>query len=206
MSRIEITTLLTTLCLAGCGGASDAPLEPEETVTGLEGEPSDTSGSSSTTSDSDEAFYDCEESDFEVILPLTGPGVGPDGQLLELEQDRYVLHTTQMVARPEASQEALALSIAVIGALNEIPGFVAVSASRSEACGYLRTLGIWESEQAMYQLLATPEHVVAMERTLELSFTGKTTHWEATAEETRAFDWETTRRKLAEVEPSPVYQ
>ena len=205
MSRIEITTLLTTLCLAGCGGASDAPLEPEPEAiaTSSEGGQSDTSAS--TTSD-DEALYDCDEADFEVILPLNGPGVGPDGQLLALEHDRYVLHTTQMVARPEASQEALALSIAVIGTLNEIPGFVAVAASRSEACGYLRTLGIWESEQAMYQLLATPEHTTAMARTLELSFTGKTTHWEATAEETRAFDWETTRRKLAEVDPSPVYQ
>jgi hypothetical protein len=48
-------------------------------------------------------------------------------------------------------------------------------------------------------------HARAMAATTELSFTGRVTHWSATAAEANAYTWEVARAKIADVEPSAVY-
>ncbi len=154
----------------------------------------------------DESAYGCEETDLQVILPWTGPGASTAGELDPLNSNEYVLHATWLVARPGMEQEVIARSVDIVGAIRDIPGFVAASASRSERCGYLRTIGIWESDAAMYQLLTKSEHMEAVRETTRLSSTGKTTHWTGTAADARALDWEVSRAQLDAIPVSPAYQ
>lgn len=156
--------------------------------------------------DADESAYGCEETDRQVILPWTGPGASTPGELDPLDSDEYVLHATWLVARPGMEQEVIARSIDIIAAVRDIPGFVAASASRSERCGYLRTIGIWESDAAMFQLLTSSAHIEAVLRATTLSSTGKTTRWTGAAADARALDWDVSRARLDEVPVSPAYR
>lgn len=148
----------------------------------------------------------CEETDREVIVAWTGPGASPDGELLELGEGPYWLHSTWAVAAAQQESEFLAHATAVIAATQEIPGLVAVTASRSERCGGLRTLGVWESQEAMFQLLSSPAHIEAVNQAARVSSIGKTTSWEGTVEEAQSLDWDMGRAKLLEVPTSPAYE
>jgi hypothetical protein len=145
-------------------------------------------------------LYQCEETDFEVIVPLVGPGVTADGQLAPLQADTYVLHTTQLVVRPGAEGDAIQVSARIVGDATQLPGLIAMAAAGSESCGYLRTYGIWENEEAVLSLMATPSHGEAVSRTAELALSTKLLSWQASRDEAAGFDWDAARAKAAEVE------
>lgn len=196
-------TLLIPLVAACAHSAAEAGDTTEDDVTGIE----TTTAETDDTGDIPEADPAelCEETDLEVIVPWAGPGVTDTGELGPLTREDYTLHSTWAIPSPGKEQEFLTMAVAVIGAAQGIPGLVAISASRSERCGSLRTIGIWESPMAMFQLLATPEHASAVTRAAEVSTTGKTTSWAASADEARALEFEVGRAKLAQVPTSPAY-
>lgn len=117
----------------------------------------------------------------------------------------YVVHTTQLLVKPEGRDEVFALTSDILASIMELPGFVALSLSGSDACGNVRTLGVWDSEEAMYAFVAGDAHQNAMARTTAVSFTGKVTHWAATAAEVEALDWDVAKGRIASAEPSPFY-
>ena len=49
------------------------------------------------------------------------------------------------------------------------------------------------------------EAAKAMGMTTVLTYTGRVTHWSATAEEANAYTWDVARAKIADVEPSAIY-
>jgi heme-degrading monooxygenase HmoA len=155
-----------------------------------------------------EALYACEELGFTEFRPLTGSefDLAQGGFLVDPAQTSYVVHTTQIYVSAEKQGDFLAAFGDVAAQLAETEGLVAWAVSGDEACGVNRTLGIWESEQAMYAFVGSGAHATAMGLTTELSLTGKVTNWEATAGEVEALDWDVARTKLAEVEPSPIYR
>lgn len=167
----------------------------------------ETSGSESTGGAIDvDALYDCEDPDFQVIQPLTGPGIDPmTGTLLEPMQDTYVLHTTQILVKPEELDAFLQLSGGVIEQLLQTEGLVGFALAQEPNCGFSRTMGVWESEQAMLAFVGSGAHAQAMVRTTEVSITGRTTAWTATAAE-MPLTWEQALAAIADVEPSPIYQ
>ncbi len=201
--RHSIFLLMTPLLAAACVQPSTSTSALPDDTTEAETTEVD-SDSSSDAPDVDPAEL-CEETDLEVIVPWSGPGVTTPGDLGPLVKEQYLLHSTWAIPAPGKEQEFLSMAVAVVGAAQQIPGLVAVSASRSERCGSLRTIGIWESPTAMFELLAAPEHVDAVSRTTEVSTTGKTTSWMASVEEAQALDFEAGRAKLAEVPTSPAY-
>jgi quinol monooxygenase YgiN len=152
-----------------------------------------------------DALYDCEDLDFQVIQPLTGPGIDPmTGTLLEPMQATYVLHTTQILVKPERLDEFFQLSGAVIQQLLQSEGLVGFALAQEPNCGFSRTMGVWESEQAMFAFVGSEAHAQAMTHTTEVSITGRTTAWTATADE-MPLTWEMALAAIADVEPSPVY-
>lgn len=155
-----------------------------------------------------EALYACEELGFAEFRPLTGRefDLAQGGFLVDPAQTSYVVHTTQIYVSAEQQGDFLAVFGDVAVQLADTEGLVAWAVSGDEACGVNRTLGVWESEQAMYAFVGSGAHATAMGLTTELSLTGKVTHWEATADEVEALDWDVARAKLAEVEPSPIYR
>jgi len=153
-----------------------------------------------------DALYDCEDLDFQVIQPLTGPGIDPmTGTLLEPMQDTYVLHTTQILVEPEELDAFFQLSGAVIEQLLQAEGLVGFALAQEPNCGFSRTMGIWESEQAMFAFVGSGAHAQAMAQTTEVSITGRTTAWTATASE-MPLTWEMALAAIADVEPSAVYE
>jgi len=153
-----------------------------------------------------DALYDCEDPDFQVIQPLSGPGIDPmTGTLIEPMQASYALHTTQILVKPEALDQFFQLSGAVIQALATTEGLVGYSLAMEPNCGFSRTMGVWESEQAMLAFVASDAHATAMAHTTEVSVTGRTTAWTVTAAE-MPLTWEMALAAIADVEPSPVYQ
>lgn len=153
-----------------------------------------------------DALYDCEDLDFQVIQPLTGPGIDPmTGTLRGPMQATYVLHTTQILAKPEQLDAFFQLSGAVIEQLLQSEGLVGFALAQEPNCGFSRTMGVWESEQAMLAFVGSEAHAQAMAHTTELSITGRTTAWTATADE-MPLTWEMALAAIADVEPSPIYE
>jgi quinol monooxygenase YgiN len=138
--------------------------------------------------------------------PLAGPrfDAGNGGIQGEL-QPGYVLHTTQIYIKPESAQTFVELAGQVSAEAQKIDGLVAYSVGSDSGCGVARTMGIWTSEEAMYQLVTSEAHGKAMAMTTALSYTGRVTHWTATAEEANAYTWDVARARLEGVEPSAVY-
>jgi heme-degrading monooxygenase HmoA len=149
----------------------------------------------------DELFA-CEENEFSIDKPVTGPGFDPaQGGIIGEPQDTYVVHATQIYPIPGKETEFLAVAGPVIAQLNETEGLLAFGLGRDNGCGVSRTMGIWESEEAMYAFVGSGAHAVAMTQSYDVGLTGKTTHWEVTAEELDTLDWDTGRAKLDEIEP-----
>ena len=154
-----------------------------------------------------QAYYACDETDFTPFGPMNGPGFDPDtGAFLDPHPEGYVIHTTQLIVKPEANDEALQLSGAVFAQLQTTPGFLGVAVAGSTACSNLRTLGVWESEEAMYAMVGQGAHAQAMARTTAISVTGRVTHWDATAADVEALDWDVAKAKIDAIEPSPIYR
>lgn len=172
-------------------------------------DPTSSTGDSST-GDSSTGFdpsqlYGCKEEVFGAA-PLAGPGYDAAmGGIVGPLQDSYVLHTTQIYIRPEQGQTFGMLAQAVGEEAAKTEGLIAFSVGSDNGCGVARTMGIWASEEAMYTLVMSEAHAKAMAATLDVSYTGRVTHWKATAAEANAYTWDVARAKIADVEPSGLY-
>ncbi len=144
-----------------------------------------------------DAFPGCTkgelESDFVEDTPLVGPGV--DQETGALAPGNYFIATTYLAMEPGVLDHVLDLSGPVISTMMSTEGFVAVSTTRSESCLTLRTLTVWQSEEAMFELVASPAHSTAMSEMSELSRgSSNTLSWEGTAADA---SWEVALEKLA---------
>ena len=147
-----------------------------------------------------DAMYACEESQLLIGAPFAGPGYDPALGLTAPPQSSYVAHTTQVMVRPGAEGDFDAAVGQVLAQLAETEGLVGYSLALEPTCGFARTLGVWESEQAMYAFVGTGAHAAAMSQTAVLSRTGRTTHWEITAEEI-PLAWDLALAQIDGVEP-----
>ena len=167
-------------------------------------EPTSSTGGSTTGLDPSQ-LYSCKEEMFGAA-PFAGPLWDAEkGGIQGALQANYVLHTTQIYVRPESGEEFGMLAEAVGAEAANIDGLIAFSVGSDNGCGVARTMGIWASEAAMYKLVTSEAHAKAMAATLDVSFTGRVTHWTATAAEANAYTWDVARAKLADVAPSPLY-
>jgi quinol monooxygenase YgiN len=133
---------------------------------------------------------------------IHGPGYDAEqGGLIGETQESYVVHTTQIFVRPEGEEEFFDLVSKIITQLAETPGLVGYAFGNDETCGDNRTLGVWESEEAIYAFVGSGAHAEAMPRASDLSYTGRTTHWTATADEVNALDWQVADVKVREATP-----
>lgn len=203
------TLLLTASIAPGCGDSESSSSTGGSGGTGGAASSSTTGGSGGTGAGgaSVEAFYACEELEFAEARPLSGMNfdASEGGFLTEPTQSTFVAHTTQIYMKPEGEAEFLMLSGQLFGVLGDTPGLVAWTVGTDEGCGVARTMGIWESEEALYAFVASDLHAQAMSRTTALSFTGRTMHFDVTKEEAEALTWDVMREKLEDVEPSPLY-
>jgi quinol monooxygenase YgiN len=193
------------------GSSGEAPGSSGE-APGSSGEAeSDTAGSGGTDETTGggidvDALYDCEDPDFVVFQPLSGPGIDPaTGAFLEPMQDTYVLHTTQILPEPEQLEQFLGLSQAVIQEIAQTDGLVGFALAQEPNCGFFYTMGVWRDEQSMFALVASDSHVQAMTQTAEISITGRTASWTAPADQ-MPLTWEMAIAAIADVEPLPVYE
>lgn len=151
-------------------------------------------------------LYTCAEDNFQIGRPLSGTGFdAAQGGLINPTQATYVVSTTQIYISKEQSSDFYDNVGAVIGQLTETPGLIALGLATDDTCGVNRTLGVWESEEAMYTFVASGAHAVAMEKTPTISLTGRVTHWTATVDEVNELDWDVARAKIADVDPSYAY-
>lgn len=151
-------------------------------------------------------LFDCQSEGFDVGRPLSGPGFDPDqGGLTGTLRESYVVHTTQIFVKPEQEQRFFEIMGPVILQLADTPGLIGYSLATDPKCGDGRTMGVWESEEAIYAFVGSGAHAEAMPHAVDLSFTGRTTHWTATAAEVNALDWQKVDAKLREIDPDPIY-
>lgn len=153
------------------------------------------------------ALYDCEEPELMIAQPLAGPGIDPEtGALLDPIAGEYIVHTTQILPKSDAdSQQAFFGLVGAISAqLMQTPGLVGFSLAVEPNCAFARTLGVWESEEAMYAFVSSGAHLDAMGQTFDVGVTGRVTHWTATAEELPP-SWESAVARLSEVDPLGGY-
>lgn len=218
---IRIPALLTLLAAPlACGDSGDATSDTAGATDTAASDASTSSASNNSSSSSGETpttgaesstgfdpaqLYGCEETMFGAS-PLAGPLYDPEkGGIQGTLQADYVLHTTQIYLKPEGAQTFLELAQAVSAEAAKTEGLIAFSVGSDNGCGVARTMGIWASEEAMYKLVASDAHAKAMGMTTVLTYTGRVTHWSATAEEANAYTWDVARAKIADVEPSAIY-
>lgn len=152
-----------------------------------------------------EQLYACDELEFTEFRPLVGPGWTPGVGLTDDSQDEYIVHTTQIYNRPDTMDAFVELAQRIGEHADASPALVGFALAGDEGCRVSRTLGVWKSTEGMYEFVATGAHAEAMGRTLELSDSGRVTHWTATREQLDSLDWSVAREMLAEIEPSPIY-
>ncbi len=193
MKRLSIMTVLLVIA-AGC----------EDSASDSEGEgaagPSGEGGGSGEQVDPYEHLYACEDSAFAEAKPLSGPGYDPMTGFTGTPQATYVVSATQIFVKPEKQDAFFAQAGKVVAQLGETPGLVAFALGGDASCGDSRTIGVWESEDALYEFVGSGAHLTAMQQANDLGFTGRTTHWNATPDEVEALTWKGAREKLAAVE------
>jgi heme-degrading monooxygenase HmoA len=211
--RLQLLAIVATLFTPlACGDGGDADSDaPSTTSDATTDEPGATTGAPTTgepdaTTGSAVDFYACEEAMF-AGSPLAGPLYDADKGGIQGElQGEYVLHTTQIYVKPERAEKFIELAQKIGGEAQAIDGLIAFSVGSDSGCGVARTMGIWASEEAMYKLVASPAHAEAMGLTTELSYTGRVTHWKATAAEADAYTWDVARARIEPVVPSAIYE
>lgn len=201
--RTTISALILLTLPLACG---DSDANDGDTGTAGSSSSTGTGEPTSSTGDVDPAqLYKCKEEMFGAS-PFAGPLWDAEkGGIQGALQGSYVLHTTQIYLRPENAAMFGELAQAVGAAAAQTEGLIAFSAGSDAGCGVARTMGIWASEEAMYKLVNSEAHSKAMAATLEVSYTGRVTHWTATAEEANAYTWDVARAKIADVAPSGLY-
>jgi heme-degrading monooxygenase HmoA len=132
------------------------------------------------------------ESDMATSLPLAGPGVKPDTG--ELSPGTYVVATTYLALQPGKLDTAIELAGPVVENAFTLPGFVAVTLAGSGGCNSLRTITVWDSEEAMFAFVASPAHTRAMAQTSAISRgTSNTITWDGSDS---TVTWEEAARQL----------
>lgn len=205
----RISTIIVFVLPLACGGDGATDTDGGGSTAGGTqttggSEPTSGTGEGSTGFDPSQ-LYGCKEEMFGAS-PFGGPLWDAEkGGIQGALQADYVLHTTQIYIRPEGAEEFLALAQAVSAEAAKIDGLIAFSVGSDNGCGVARTMGIWANEEAMYKLVTSEAHAKAMAATLEVSFTGRVTHWTAPAAEANAYTWDIARAKIADVAPSGLY-
>jgi quinol monooxygenase YgiN len=132
------------------------------------------------------------EGDFVEDTALVGPGV--DQETGALAPGNYFIATTYLAMEPGVVDHVFDLSAPVISTMMSTDGFVAMSTAQSESCLSLRTLTVWQSEDSMFELVASPAHSAAMAEMSELSRgSSNTISWEGMAADA---SWEIAIEKL----------
>lgn len=162
-------------------------------------------GSGGSAGDPYAAMYECEETNFTEVKPLSGPGYDPATGFVGEPQATYIAATTQIYVATDKQDAFLSANGPVFSQIANAPGLVAYTVGGDADCQVNRTMTIWESEDAMYAFVTSDAHAVVMGQVTELSLTGKTTHWTTTPEEIEAQTWDTARAKLSEEDPSELY-
>jgi hypothetical protein len=158
------------------------------------------------TQDQAAALLACRGEAFSVAKPLESERYQPEqGGLVDPVQARYVVHTTQIVVRPEQQKPFFELVAGVIVDLQSAEGLIAYGLAGDDVCGDNRTVGIWESEEAMYRFVMMPGHTRAMGQTGDVSEAARVAHWEATVDEVNALSWDVAMDAIEKVAPSPLY-
>lgn len=155
--------------------------------------------SGSTTGPDIDALFECSEP-ISDARPLSGPGYDPATGLLEPVQDSYVVSTTQILPRPEATQDFFALVAEVTADLEQRDGMVAYALGFEPACGFARTIAVWRDEAAMLAFAAGDVHRSAVARTYEVGVTGRVTHFTVSADE-MPVTWDVAAAHVAEIAP-----
>lgn len=199
MLRHTAPLLLSTL-LSACAADSGDTSEGGDTSAS-----SGASDTSDTTTGAAADPYACVETMRMEFAPLAGPGWDPAGGLLPPLQDTYIVHTTQILVKPEGIARFGELVGQISAQLQATDGLVAYVTAQDMNCGWARTLGIWRSEAAMYGFVASGAHLTAMAETTDISFTGKVTHWTVDAD-ALPVGWQEAEARLAAVAPSPLYE
>ena len=147
-------------------------------------------GQEGSTGEDVHAVYDCVDAEFTITGPLAGPGLDPEQGLLEPLQDTYIASSTQLYVNPDPQSQAefFELVASINAQLAEAEGLVAVSFALEPNCNFNRTLSVWRSIEDMNRFMSTGAHAVAMSRTLDISSTGKVTHWEVSADAIPTWD------------------
>jgi heme-degrading monooxygenase HmoA len=129
---------------------------------------------------------------------LVGPGVDAAGKL---KPGSYVFSSTylRMPTDRSALGRFLELSAPMLESLPTLPGLVAFSFSSGPSCTTLRTLTVWENEEAMFAFAASASHRAAVAATSEVSRGGSAvTHWSGTETDGT---WTKSAAELTEVSP-----
>lgn len=179
ISYVRLFMIVPFLGLAACEEDDDPPASADDTSTG---DPGPSESSSSSTGEPASPF-DCVEQNF-MPSPLQGPGIDPEtGAIVGAPQDTYVVHSTLGVVTPETAEALGAMTEDVIAQAMTSEGAIGFSFSQDMTCGYARTLGIWESEEAMLAFVVSGKHAEAMQQADEILSTGRFGHIEVAAED-----------------------
>jgi hypothetical protein len=214
MQRLKLAPLLV---LVACPAADHPDASNDEgDATGTHGDTAvaddtgadpDTGGEGSSGGPDLAELYACEEPELTILFPFGGPGFDSmTGELVEPIADEYVVSTTQLLPKADAaSQQAFfELTEAVVVELMQTPGLLGAGFAQEPNCGFMRTLTVWESEQAMFAFVSSDAHVEAMSQTFVVGVTGRVTSWTAPADEMPP-SWEGAIAKIAEVDPLDGY-
>jgi quinol monooxygenase YgiN len=198
-SQQSALAILSTLFLA-CGATDSG-----------DDDATDSSGSAATGESTDASTgvaadpYACVETMRMALGPLAGPGYDPENGLIAPLQDTYYVHSTQILIKPEQLARFGELLAEVQVQLQTSEGLAAYTGAQDVNCGWVRTLGIWRSEEAMYKFVTSGAHLAAMSETAAISYTGKATHWKVDASALPP-TWEDAEARLGAIDPLPLYQ
>lgn len=193
--------LMVSMVLAACGAPEAGDSSGSSSEAGEASETGEASGSTGAAADP----YACVETMRQEFGPLAGPGWDPVSGPLDPKQATYVVHSTQILVKPDQVERFSQLLDPVMAQLQSSEGLVAYTAAQDMNCGWSRTLGIWRSEEAIYKFMASGAHLAAMSETTTISFTGKVTHWTVPADQLPV-TWADAEAQLAMVAPSGFYE
>ncbi len=148
-----------------------------------------------------DALYDCEDPALFVAQPLSGPGIdAKTGALLEPLQDTYYVHTTQILARPEAMGDFFAMNEMVVEQLVGTEGLIGFSLALEPTCGFARTMGIWADQRSMLLFVGTGVHLDAMTEVADLASTARSTSWAVDGDQ-MPLTWDMALEAIADIPP-----
>ncbi|MFJ9648670.1 hypothetical protein ACWEPM_35910 [Streptomyces sp. NPDC004244] len=126
-----------------------------------------------------EEFAACDESDLEIVVPWTGPGIDPEtGALKAPLPDTYVVATSGGWPKPNAIEVATELNRVLLEELWGRQGLIAATFAISQKCWMSsRALAVWEDEEALMGFLRSEGHMNAVRRTKDMAHAWEGTRW-----------------------------